>query len=140
MLAAAAAVVVVALIPIGRWERGHRADGELRGMERVLAAVGPLDEPKCPTDSRATELCLKGFRVLAGFDCLVYQVGENPYALEICVDAEGRVVETIDRRTGDPKISSLRDDAASSELRVDRREVNRLLLVMGVPRRVLRSP
>jgi hypothetical protein len=126
VLAAAAAVAVVALIPIGRWERGHRADVEMRGMRRVLAEVGPLDAPS-----------LKGFRVLANFDCLVYRRGTNLYALEICVDDEGRVVETIDRRTGDPEISSLRDDPTSSEVRVDRGEVNRLLGKMGVPARVL---
>jgi hypothetical protein len=126
VLAAAAAVAVVALIPIGRWERGHRADVEMRGMRRVLAEVGPLDAPS-----------LKGFRVLANFDCLVYRRGTNLYALEICVDDEGRVVETIDRRTGDPEISSLRDDPTSSEVRVDRGEVNRLLVKMGVPARVL---
>jgi hypothetical protein len=126
VLSAVSAAAIVALIPVGRWERQHRADEEMRGMERVLAAVGPLDAPS-----------LKGFRVLANFDCLVYRRGKNLYALEVCVDDQGRVVEAIDRRTGDPKISSLRDDRTSSEIRVDRREVDRLLVLMGVPARLL---
>ncbi len=125
-LAAVSVAAIVALIPIGRWERQHRADVEMRGMRRVLATVGPLNSPS-----------LKGFRVLANFDCLVYRRGKNLYALEVCADDEGRVVETIDRRTGDPKISSLRDDPSSSEIRVDRREFDRLLVMMGVPPRLL---
>jgi hypothetical protein len=126
VLTAVSAAALVALIPIGRWERQHRAEVEMRGMERVLAAVGPLNAPS-----------LKGFRVLANFDCLVYRRGRNLYALEICADDQGRVIETIDRRSGDPKISSLRDDPASSEIRLDRGEVDRLLVMMGVPPRLL---
>lgn len=126
MLTAVSAAALVALIPIGRWERQHRAEVEMRGMERVLAAVGPLNAPS-----------LKGFRVLANFDCLVYRRGRNLYALEICADDQGRVIETIDRRSGDPRISSLRDDPASSEIRLDRGEVDRLLVMMGVPPRLL---
>jgi hypothetical protein len=128
LLAAGVAVVLVLLllIPVGRWERQRRADDEIRGMRSVVAAVGSLDSPT-----------LKGFRVLAGFDCLLYERGDYDFALELCVDDEGRVVEAIDRRSGDPKIWSLRDDPTSSDVRVDRLAVNRLLLRMGVPERLL---
>ena len=136
-VAVVSAAAILVLIPIGRWERQHRADDEMRGMRRVLATVGPLDEPMCPTNSSSPKPCLKGFRVLVNFDCLVYQVGDTPYALEVCADHVGRVVETIDRRSGDPKIWSLRDDPTSSDVRIDRREFNRLLLKMGVPARLL---
>ena len=37
------ALVAVLLVAIGRWERNRRADEEIRGMERVLVAIGPLD-------------------------------------------------------------------------------------------------
>ena len=120
-------VALLLLIPLGRWERERRADDEMRGMRTVVAAVGELDSPS-----------LHGFRVLAGFDCLIYERPRNDFALELCVDDEGRVVEAIDRRgAGDPKIWSLRDDPSSSDLRVDRVAVNRLLLRMGVPQRLL---
>ena len=89
-------------------------------MERVRALIGPLDSPT-----------LSGFRVLPGLDCLVYRRGRNPFALELCVDPQGRVVETIDRRRYDRTISSLRYDPSASTLRVDRREVDRLLRKMG---------
>jgi hypothetical protein len=136
-VAVVSVAAILALIPIGRWERQHRADAEVRGLQRVLATVGPLDAPMCPTDSPSPTPCLKGFRVLVNFDCLVYQVGETPYALEVCADHVGRVVEAIDRRSGDPKIWSLRDDPTSSDVRVDRREFNGLLVKMGVPARLL---
>jgi hypothetical protein len=125
--AGAALLGLLLLIPVGRWERGHRADEEMKGMRTVLAAVGDLDSPT-----------LRGFRVLAGFDCLLYERNRNDFALELCVDDEGRVVEAIDRRGGgDPRIWSLRDDPTSSELHVERPVVNRLLLRMGVPQRLL---
>ena len=127
VIALAVAAGLLLLIPVGRWERGRRADDESRGMRGVVAAVGSLDSPT-----------LRGFRVLARFDCLLYERGRNDFALEVCVDDDGRVVEAIDRRgAGDPHIWSLRDDPMSSEVHVDRALVNRLLLRMGVPQRLL---
>jgi len=95
-------------------------------MASVLAAVGGLDGPG-----------LRGFRIFARFDCLVYRRRGNDFALEICVDDEGRVVEAIDRRSGAPRIWSLRDDPARSRVRVSRATVNRLLRRMGVADRLL---
>lgn len=123
----AVVLALLLLIPVGRWERDRRADEEMRGMRTVIAAVGDLDSPT-----------LRGFRVLANFDCLLYERGRNDFALELCVDDEGRLIEAIDRRgEGDPKIWSLRDDPKGSELRLDRAVVNRLLVRMGVPQRLL---
>ena len=117
-----AAVVLVALVPIGAWERERRADGESAGMRTVLEAVGPLDSED-----------LRGFRIFANFDCLVYELGRNDFALELCIDDSGRVVEAIDRREGTAEVWSLRDDPTRSEVVVDRGEVNRLLRRMNVP-------
>jgi hypothetical protein len=120
-LAAAAGVVLLALlVAVGRWERSRNADEQVRGMERVLALVGPLDQ-------RA----LSGYRREPGFDCLVYRRGRNRFALELCVDAHGRIVEAIDRRREDRRIYSLRSDPTASTVRVDRGEVDRLLRKMG---------
>lgn len=125
-LALAVLAVAALLVAVGRWERQRRADEENAGMAKVLAAIGPLDSPG-----------LSAFRVLTGFQCLLYTRNGNRVALELCADAQGRVVETFDRRGEDPRISSLRDDPSRAEHRVDRAEVDRLLLRMGVPRRIL---
>jgi hypothetical protein len=112
-------VAAVLLVGIGRWEGSRHADAENSGIERVAQAVGPLDSPS-----------LHGFRMLSRFQCLVYRRGANRYALELCVDREGRVVEAIDRRSGETKWWSLREDFAAADVRVDRAEVERLIIRM----------
>jgi hypothetical protein len=111
-----AAVVLAALVPLGRWERSRRADEQNRGMGVVAAAVGPLDSPS-----------LSAFRDNQDFDCLLYERSGNPFALELCVDLQGRLIEAIDRRGDDPEIWSLRDDRGRAIISVDRGEVERLL-------------
>ncbi len=120
------ALVAVLLVGIGHWERDHRADEEVRGMKPVLVAIGSLDNPT-----------LASFRYLSDFQCLGYRRGKNPVALEACFDAAGRVVEAFDRRGGEAEIWSLREDPTSSTLRRDRDEVDRLLVRMGVPQRLI---
>jgi hypothetical protein len=119
---AAALVALFVLVLVGRWERGHRARVQVDGMERVLETVGPLDNPS-----------LTAFRYFGEFQCLVYRRAPVRLALELCFDRQGRLIEAIDRRSGNPHFWSLRDDPTRSTIRVDRREVDRLLLRMGVP-------
>jgi hypothetical protein len=122
-----AVIAAVALVVIGRWERSHRAHVQVAGMRRVVEEVGPLDNPT-----------LDSFRYLQGFQCLLYKRGKDPFALEICADADGRVVEAIDRRANPPKIWSVRDDPTRSTLRIDRPEFDKLLVQLGVPPRLIR--
>jgi hypothetical protein len=117
---AAAGVVLLGVVPLARWEDSRYVSGELRGMEATRALVGPLDSPT-----------LAGYRELSGFDCLVYRRGTNGFALELCADDAGRVVETIDRRRPERRIDSLREQPDASTLRVDRALVDRLLHRMG---------
>jgi hypothetical protein len=121
-------LVVAVLVALGRWERNRHADEQTRGMQSVLVAVGQLDGPT-----------LSAFRYLPKFQCLAYRRERNPLALELCFDAVGRVVEAIDRRSGRPEIWSLREDPTRSTLRVDRSQVDRLLVRMGVPPRLIRA-
>jgi hypothetical protein len=120
-IAGVVVVVAAALVAVGRWEGSHEATREVRGFHIVQRLIGPLDSPS-----------LSGFRVLPGFDCLTYRRGTNVFALELCVDGSGRVVEAIDRRAYDRRIWSLRFDPSASTDRVDRAEVDRLLRKMGV--------
>lgn len=124
-LAAGAIVLVVvlgALVPLGRWERARAAREEMAGMRRTLAVVGRLDAPS-----------LSGFRVFPSFDCLTYRRGSNPFALELCFDHTGRLIETIDRRTSIRRISSLRAEPTESTIRFDPDVVSGLLRKMGAP-------
>lgn len=122
LLIAASASVLLALAVlavIGRSERTSWIDSQIAGMKRTRAAIGPLDSPT-----------LTGYRVLPGFDCLVYRRGNDPYALELCVDGAGRVVQTIDRRHG-RAYSTLQAEPTASTFRVDETTVRRLLTKMG---------
>ena len=117
---------VLAVAVIANYERSTRADEQSDGMRAVLAEVGSLDSPD-----------LRGFRIFVHFQCLVYERGRNDFALEVCIDEEGRVVEAIDRRDSTPVIWSLRDDRTRSDVVVDRAAVNELLRKMNVPDRYL---
>jgi hypothetical protein len=120
LIALCGVVAAGALVAIGRWERTHEATRETHGFRIVQRLVGRLGAPS-----------LSGFRVFTSFDCLTYRRGANPFALELCVDRAGRIVEAIDRRQFDRRIWSLRFDPSSSTVRVDRAEVDRLLRKMG---------
>lgn len=114
------AVALAALVAVGRFERSHEATREVHGFRIVERLIGPLDSPT-----------LSGYRVLPGFDCLTYRRGGNVFALELCVDRAGRVVEAIDRRSFKRRIWSLTFDPSRSTERVNRAEVDRLLRKMG---------
>jgi hypothetical protein len=121
-VSAGAVVVLALLVFVGRWERSRWISSQMRGVERIRAAIGPLDSPR-----------LIGYRVLPGFDCLVYRRGLNPYALELCVDPAGRVVQAIDRRRG-RTYYTVQAEPSASTITVDRRTVERLLRKMGALR------
>lgn len=125
--AVAALAAAVVLVATGRWERANHADQEMAGMRNLVQAVGPLDSPD-----------LVGFRYFKHFQCLAYERPQHGIALELCVDPDGRVIEAIDRRSGELQVWSLREDPTASEVHVDRRTVDRLLVRMGVPQRLIR--
>jgi hypothetical protein len=117
------AVVVLAaalLVGVGRLEARRQADAQERGFRSVQRLIGPLDGPS-----------LSGYRRLPGFDCLTYRRGTNPFALELCADPRGRVVEAIDRRTDARHIWSLRFAHGESHVRIDEAQLRRLLRTMG---------
>ena len=109
---------------VGRWE-GHRHERtEVAAMRRTFDAVGPLDNRS-----------LDAYRIDIDFefDCLIYRRGSNRLALELCFDRSGHLAEAIDRRSGKPKIASLREHPGASTIRVPRSEVVRLLKQLGAP-------
>jgi hypothetical protein len=113
-----AAAVLVALVPVGRWEARRHARSELAGIRSVLAEIGPIDQPS-----------LDAYRVGVGpgMDCLLYRRGTNPFALEFCFDPHGRVIEAIDRRGDGPRIWSIREDPSASDVQIDRAKLVTLI-------------
>jgi hypothetical protein len=122
-VAAAAILALALLVVVGRHERSSHAADENRKIETIWRLVGPLDSPS-----------LDAFRLLPQFSCLLYERDGNRFALELCVDGKGRVVEAIDRRGRTPRIASLREDPSHATVRVDRAEVDRLLHKLGALR------
>ena len=119
-VAVAALLALVLLVLVGRHERARHAREENRRIEQIRRLVGPLDSPS-----------LDAFRLLPQFSCLLYKRDSNRFALELCVDAQGRVLEAIDRRGRTPRIASMREDWRRATVRVDRATVDRLLRKLG---------
>lgn len=122
--AAAALALLGALVAVGRWEAKRHARDENARIARIRALVGPLDRPG-PDAFRVN--------VGTGFDCLLWKRHGFPYALELCFTSDGRIVEAIDRRSGEPKIASLREDPARATTRIDPDIAHRLLVGLGAP-------
>ena len=116
----AGVAVLAVLVVVGRHEGRSHARAENRKIEDIRRLVGPLDSKS-----------LDAFRLLPQFSCLLYKRNDNRFALELCVDAQGRVVEAIDRRSRSPRIGSLREAPQDATVRVDRAEVDRLLHKLG---------
>ena len=119
---AGAIAVLVVLVVVGRHEGSRHARQENRKIAEIRGLVGPLDQPS-----------LDAFRLLPQFSCLLYKRHGNRFALELCVDGQGRVVEAIDRQGRTPRIASLREAPQDATVRVDRAEVDRLLRKLGAP-------
>lgn len=113
------AVLLALLVVVGRWEERRHARSENRGIARIRALVGPLDRADA-------------YRIEPGlFNCLLFRRGGNRYALELCFDRQGRVVEAIDRRRYPPTIASLREDHGAAKTRVDPAQVTAILTRLG---------
>jgi hypothetical protein len=91
-------VVMLLLVPLGRWQAHRALAADQHQIEQIAALAGPLGGPR-----------LAAYR-LSTYDCLLYQVGKDPFAIELCFDPHGHLVEAIDRRHYgfDPKIGSVR--------------------------------
>jgi hypothetical protein len=116
----ATVLLLAVLAGVGRWERARQIRAQAAGMRTVLRLIGPLDNRT-----------LAGFRELPTFDCLTYRRGADPLALEVCVDAAGRVVQAVDRR--DPthrRFWTLQYEPTASPVRAARARVVRLVKSM----------
>lgn len=82
-----AAAVLVTLVVVGRVESERAVSGQLAGIDRIRwMALATHKQPDA-------------YRLTPTLDCLLYGIGINPYALELCYDHLGGLVEAIDRRS-----------------------------------------
>jgi hypothetical protein len=123
---AGALVVLALLVVVGRWERNRNAARQNARMEAVYrtATAQGLDSP-----------LLDRYRLDLQADCLLYHPPGRPQdnaAYELCFDAQGRLVETIDRHTGKPQFASLREQPGLAAIRVRPAAIDRILVRRGV--------
>lgn len=97
--AAAAATLCVAVAAVGAYQSAAHTRDLRAGIRGIRAAAGPLEGPR-----------LAAFRIAWFGDCFAYRAGGSPYALEMCYDRSGRLIEAIDRRGGEPRFWNLRFD------------------------------
>jgi hypothetical protein len=106
LVLAVVAVAVLALAVLGRHERAAANSQEERGI-RATAALAAGLKPSA-------------YRLTTFADCLLYPQQRDPYALELCFDRHGRLIETIDRRTRRrTRIASVRYHPSLSPVRRD---------------------
>lgn len=86
LIGAAALVAAVVAVALGRHERTTERHYTLQGIANVRTLIG--DRIGKPDD----------FRVGSGLSCLIYPDRGRVFALELCIDQQGRIVEAADRR------------------------------------------
>ena len=117
VIVTAVATVVLAglLVAVGRWERERAVRRENAGLAAVFAAVGPLRTAR-PT----------GWRI-GPPSCVAFSTPQNALGLQLCFDAQGRLVESVDRRGAQPVYSSLVDEPSAAKIRVPRSLIDSML-------------
>jgi len=116
-------VVAVLLVLLGRYERQHEQASVVRHIAAVRAAIGPSLTRPGPDN----------YVYNPGRSCLLYSAGGRSYALELCVDAQGRVVEAVDRRGLSPHFYSLVEEPGAARLHIDP------ALVASLIKRIMKS-
>lgn len=114
---------IVGLFFAGRWERSRAIGAEVRGIERVRATIGPSLDVATLDDYYLTPPLTD-----PQMKCLRYRAGNDPYALQLCFDLQGRLIEAIDERSGEARIWSLRWDPGATRTRVSLAAVDALIL------------
>jgi hypothetical protein len=95
----------ILLVLVGRWEERRSANIELGRMKAVLAQVGSISTA-IPTGVR-----------IGSPSCLAYPIPQNRLGLQLCFDAQGRLVESVDRSVSPPIYGSLAYDPSLSTIR-----------------------
>jgi hypothetical protein len=117
LIAIGVVVLALLLVVIGRHERSHEQAATSAGIARVRAAIGPSLSKPGPDD----------YVLEPGRSCLLYGVGDRTYALELCFDPSGRIVEAVDRRGTTSKFYSLVEEPGAARLHANPKLIDSLL-------------
>ena len=111
-LVAAGALVLAALAAAGRAERARWIESQRDGIHGVLEDVGGRYLTRSVSDTFDDVW-------RPGVSCVRYAEGGDPYAMQLCFDPRGRVIEAYDERSGKVVIHDLHVEPEESRLRID---------------------
>jgi hypothetical protein len=107
LIGAGVVVSAIVIVVVGRFERRSEQRRNLNGIALVRSLVGAqIGKPD-------------NYRVSPGLYCLLYGEGGRSFALELCDDQYGRLVEAVDRRGTLPVFYSLTSEPGIANERVD---------------------
>lgn len=117
-------IMIAACIPLGRWQAHRALAAEQVKIERIASLVAPVGSRPATA-----------YR-LAVYDCLLYPVGHDPYAIELCFDQRGGLVEAIDRRQlgFPPEVGTVRYEASGAPVVIPPTRLLRLFHAAGALR------
>ena len=121
-------VVAVAVVVVGRIESNRAVNAQLDGIARVRGAA--LATGKRPD----------AYRLTPTLDCLLYGVGPNPYALELCYDHSGGLVEAIDRRRSTHVFWDIEYSPADARIAISPLRLSDTLRAMGAFKHMAQPP
>jgi hypothetical protein len=119
LIAAGAVAALAVLAAAGRAERAHWIGTQRDGMNDVMQTIGGRFLVRTVSD-------VWDNIERPGISCLRYSYGGDPYAMQLCFDPHGRVVEAYDERSGKVEIYDLHEEPAESGLRIDPRQLKRI--------------
>jgi hypothetical protein len=114
-------IAAACMVAVGRWETRHFEHSETRRMDALYQA----QEGRRPTS----------YRLAAPIDCLGYAHRRDPFAVELCFDAMGRLVEAVDRRGQSSKLWSVTFVPSAAPVTVPPSRLLQLFHQMGALRR-----
>lgn len=116
-------VAAVVIVVVGRREHAAEQRYDLEGIAFVRSLVG----------ARVAKPV--NYRVESGLYCLLYAVRGRVFALELCSDAQGRLVEAVDRRGTLPIFYSVTSEPSVATERMDLRLVSRAIAKLSAPKK-----
>ena len=112
----AAAVALAALAAVGRAERARWIDEEREGITAVVEGIGGRFISRTISDTFDDYW-------RPGVSCVRYAEGADPYAMQLCFDPRGRLIEAYDERSGGVVIYDLHVEPVESGYQIPLRDI-----------------